>query len=454
MTTLSPSEQKSATDAGALTVAQVLGWNTDSLSTLGSRWTAQAVELTTFDDAKARAVDASHDYWTGTAGDAMRTKHEEVRATTKTLIVALQDGATAARQGETSLTTAKTAVRNAVDTAKSNGYEVADDGTVTISTTTHQTLLAQLPDASSYSVAAGALQVDADASTVAIKNALENARTAAVAVETALQKAFASLTEGDSPTTLLAGNPQNVSDPEVLAPGPTSAGQQIVDAKYDYYKALIERNGGTFDEGVDQKNLLAIRKETNTAANGGNGVYDDKAVLLWVDERGVKHVSEYKANTDPTNRYIDTDEAVDVNGDGKKELGRLPAGSYEYGHNWFKNKHDSVGDGNVFKMPEGSKAEAEYDTDHDGLFNENVRAGGGETMYWHCGREEGAGEKEGVASAGCQTMPPDDWSRFTSDMGVSVNDKFTGEQTPLRYTLVNENSANGNTEYRHNDGTV
>ncbi|MBF6354926.1 hypothetical protein IU449_10270 [Nocardia higoensis] len=241
----------------------------------------------------------------------------------------------------------------------------------------------------------------------------------------------------------LVGQLHEISDPDILAPGQTSPSQQKIDAKYDYYKSLIERNGGIVDTGIDQKNMVAIRRETNTFANNGQGIYDDKAVLIWVDDHGIKHVSEYKANTDPTARYIDNpNETRDVNGDGTKELGRLPAGTYEYGHNWFKNKHDTVGDGNVFTMPEDARVAAEYDTNHDGLFNDNAFGEGGESMFWHCGRE---GD---VASAGCQTMPPDDWSRFVTDMGVSLTDKYTGDQVPLRYTLVNENRANGNTEYR------
>ncbi|WP_336084410.1 WXG100 family type VII secretion target [Nocardia sp. SSK8] len=315
MTTLGADE--SAAVAQALTVAQVLAWEPATLSTRGNTWSTQAAQLTDFDDRMYRAVDAGRDFWTGSAAEAMRTSHDETRTKAKTFITALQDGAAAAQAGAGTLDSAKTAVANAVKSAEAKGYEVGTDGTTTISASTHQTLLSQLPDASSYTVAAGALQVDADASTTAVKQALDNARTAASSVQAAIEKAFSNLPDGDS-TTLLA-SPKNISDPDIQAPGQTSRAQQEIDAKYDYYKAMIERNGGTFDSGADQKNLLAIRKETNTAANGGNGVYDDKAVLLWVDERGVKHVSEYTANTDPTNRYINNEsETRDVNGDGKE----------------------------------------------------------------------------------------------------------------------------------------
>ncbi|UGT60866.1 hypothetical protein [Nocardia asteroides] len=291
---------------------------------------------------------------------------------------------------------------------------------------------------------------DRSAHQTAIATALNELLGAQAGIHTAITAAAEevrvrgdNLGEGDSADNA-NGQLLGVSDPVILAPGQSSPAQQEIDAKYDYYASLIEKNGGSVDGGPDQKNMIAIRRETSVFANNGQGVYDDKAVLIWVDDHGVRHVSEYRANTDPTARYIDNpSETRDVNGDGTRELGRLPAGTYEYGHNWFKNKHDTVGDGNVFTMPESARVAAEYDTNHDGFFNDSATGPGGESMFWHCGRE---GD---VASAGCQTMPPDDWSRFTSDMGVSVTDKYTGEQVPLRYTLVNENPADGNTEYRH-----
>ncbi|MGW4631716.1 WXG100 family type VII secretion target [Nocardia sp. NPDC004415] len=199
MSTLGTDESEAVAKAtlGTLTKTQVLAWQPTTLNALGDAWSAQAQKLTTFDDTEYRAVDSSRDFWTGSAAEAMRTKHEQIRTTTKTFIAALQDGASAAQSGASTLDAAKTAVANAVRQAEANGYEVDDDGTVKISTSTHQTLLSQLPDAASYTTAAGALQVDADASTTATKQALENARTAASSVEAAIEKAFSGLPEGD-----------------------------------------------------------------------------------------------------------------------------------------------------------------------------------------------------------------------------------------------------------------
>ncbi|MFC9967614.1 hypothetical protein ACFVH4_25590 [Nocardia ignorata] len=209
MTTLGTTEQQAVAEATGLTVAQVLAWDTATLTARADAWSAQTTKLLTFDDNQDRAVDAGRDFWTGTAAEAMRTKHDQIRTSARTFIAALQDGAAAAQSGASSLESAKSAVVNAVKTAEANGYEIADDGTVTISAGTHQTLLSQLPDAASYSTAAGALQMDADASTVTVKQALTQAHSAAAAVAEAITTAFTNLP--DASPIIATGAPQSIN---------------------------------------------------------------------------------------------------------------------------------------------------------------------------------------------------------------------------------------------------
>ncbi|MGW4632643.1 hypothetical protein [Nocardia sp. NPDC004415] len=199
-------------DATDLTVAQVLSWQPTTLSTLATRWSEQARGLATIDDSAYRAVDSSLDFWRGDAGTAMRAGHDTLRTATKILITALTDGAAAASAGATEVDAARTAVERAVGTAETNGNEVAGDGTVSLSTTTHQTLLTQLPDATSYALAAGALQVDADSSSTAVKQALAQAGTAAATVATAIEQAFATLADSE---TLISPAPQNIDGREI-----------------------------------------------------------------------------------------------------------------------------------------------------------------------------------------------------------------------------------------------
>jgi hypothetical protein len=186
--------------------------------------------------------------------------------------------------------------------------------------------------------------------------------------------------------------------------------------KYDHYRALIEENGGRFKTGSNQRNLISLRKETNTRANGGRGVYDDRTAMLWTDAQGRKHVREYTSNTEPSARY-EGRYGVDANGDGRKDLGRLPAGHYEY-----RTGHSSSL-GKVLRPTQS--VNAERDTNHDGWFRERARASAGQSMLFHAGGNSMTG------SAGCQTMSPAEYNRFWRDLNLNGNPGNIG------YTLIN-----------------
>jgi hypothetical protein len=189
--------------------------------------------------------------------------------------------------------------------------------------------------------------------------------------------------------------------------------------KYDHLKALAEQNGGRFDTATNQRNIISLRNQTNTKANGGKGVYDDKTYVAWTDSSGRKRVSEYNSNTEPSSQYTGR-QGVDANGDGRRDLGRLPQGFYEYrverGHSQF---------GNVLRPTRATNAER--DTNHDGLFNDNRFASAGQTMLFHKGGNNNTG------SAGCQTMRPADFDRFWRDVTGGGNTSRIG------YTLINVN---------------
>ncbi|PTL80286.1 hypothetical protein [Vitiosangium sp. GDMCC 1.1324] len=246
------------------------------------------------------------------------------------------------------------------------------------------------------------------------------------------------------------------NEPTVLAPEDPQVVQQRRTAEeaaqYDYYKAMIERNGGTFDSTPGKRNMLAIRHDTNTKTNDGKGAYDDKAVLLWVDEQGGKHCTSYNACTEPGEKMLEEDYGEAIGGDDRKDLGRLPAGSYtyhlrnDYGRElagFFKRgPFDNEGTRQVLGAPDGADWQAEYDIDHDGDFDENVRGKDGEEILWHMGRDDNP------RSAGCQTMPPEEWRRFLKDLDLK-------EDQSINYTLVQEDTAKGNVVYSPpKEGTV
>ncbi|MGW0049462.1 WXG100 family type VII secretion target [Nocardia cyriacigeorgica] len=212
MTTVGSSE-KPATEPGTLTTSQVLAWQPATLATLGDRWSSQAQQLRAWDDARYRAVDASRDFWRSSAGDALRAKHDEVRTETRTLITALEDGGSAAKSGAAVLDSARAAVADAIRAAEAKGYEIADDGTAAVSAATRQVLLARSPDAAAYSIAASAMQSNANAATIAVRTALDNARSSAAGVKTAIEEAFVHLPNGES--VILTGAPPVSTSPSV-----------------------------------------------------------------------------------------------------------------------------------------------------------------------------------------------------------------------------------------------
>ncbi|QUV86259.1 hypothetical protein [Chloracidobacterium aggregatum] len=68
--------------------------------------------------------------------------------------------------------------------------------------------------------------------------------------------------------------------------------------------------------------------ETNTRANGGQGVYDDRIVTLRKLPNGQFQVTELRANTEPGSQYEDgwsgrtrRPMGVDSNRDGRLDLG-------------------------------------------------------------------------------------------------------------------------------------
>lgn len=181
--------------------------------------------------------------------------------------------------------------------------------------------------------------------------------------------------------------------------------------KFDHYRGLIEAQGGRFDP--RGKNVISVRTPTNARANGGNGVYDDVTAVLSLGPGGEKRVQEFRSNTEPSARYAGK-MGVDVNRDGRLDQGRLRAGAYVYEATTFRG-------GPAFAMRGDSIVDR--DTNRDGTFGNDggARSRGGASMLWHVGGRSITG------SAGCQTMPPDEYRRFLAALGGARS---------FRYTLV------------------
>lgn len=191
------------------------------------------------------------------------------------------------------------------------------------------------------------------------------------------------------------------------------------------YADLVNQSGDAqarADLAAGKKVVVAIRNETNTRANGGNGVYDDKMAVVWRNRDGSYSMKEFRANTEPSAQYAYNGRKPmgnDMNGDGRVDQGRLLAGNYRYTANGMFLGNQS------FRATRTQVAER--DTNQDGRFdardaNRIDRTGAGTSMLIH------QGGSNNTWSAGCQTLPKSEFNALLSTLG--------GQQS-FSYLLVN-----------------
>ncbi|MGQ9898520.1 MAG: LysM peptidoglycan-binding domain-containing protein [Acidobacteriota bacterium] len=204
--------------------------------------------------------------------------------------------------------------------------------------------------------------------------------------------------------------------------------------KFALYSSYIERQGSAqakADLAAGRTVILGLRVSTNTRANNGQGIYDDRIVTLRKLPNGQFQVTELRANTEPGSQYEDgwsgrtrRPMGVDSNRDGRLDLGRLADGTHEYLRaNVGSNFGPTQPDGNNILMPTTSRPVVR-DTNHDGVFDErdrNRNSFEGQTMYFH------RGGTTNTYSAGCQTMPQSEFNRFWDSLG---------NQQRFQYVLV------------------
>jgi LysM repeat protein len=233
------------------------------------------------------------------------------------------------------------------------------------------------------------------------------------------------------PTTSNLGNPGNPSaagtasgNGATVTPGqlPTTTGLNEAQ-RYDVYAGYIHQFGsaGAKQDLADGKKVaLSLRVDTHTDANQGNGVYDDRMVLVWQDASGTKHMQEFQANTDPSGQYEPggtyTRKPVgsDFGGDSRGDQGRLADGTYAYTRGTFLG---------ASALLSSADQVTQRDTNHDGKFNDGVTTA--KTDY---GMHIHIGGQNNTYSAGCFTLPPGEHGRFFDTLGG---------QNSLRNVVVN-----------------
>jgi LysM repeat protein len=196
--------------------------------------------------------------------------------------------------------------------------------------------------------------------------------------------------------------------------------------RYDLYAQYFSRYGVNVAAlAPGTRVLLGLRVTSNTHVRGGQGEFDDRIVVLWREPGGAKKAEEFTANTEPSSRYEDTPEnrrlkpkkifGEDANKDGRRDLGCLPDGLYQYKRDWsgtYKNilrpKHDQF---------------VVRDVDHDGDFDEEDKVRSvKELLNSHDSILFHPGDTSFTGSAGCQTMKPNDFRAFWKTLGGTQGD--------------------------------
>lgn len=196
----------------------------------------------------------------------------------------------------------------------------------------------------------------------------------------------------------------------------------------DDWAALIEAHGhpeAKADFAAGKPVMIALRKSTSFKANSGRGAYDDRMIVVRRDN-GALRVTEFMGNTEPSGQYArdgvkaNRGFGVDVDKDGKKELGRLLAGNYRYERQPGVMAH---GIGGAFFRAAKIQA-SQRDCDNDGRIGPGDMidpTGAQRSMLIH------RGGSANTFSAGCQTIPPQHYDDFLNALGG---------QTSFSYILI------------------
>jgi hypothetical protein len=112
--------------------------------------------------------------------------------------------------------------------------------------------------------------------------------------------------------------------------GPIGRRPKGEQAKADWYRRIVEAQGGTWRRGEQQLNVVGLRGyDVKTGVNrNAFGKWNDTLAFIWKNKNGKWEVREFRGTTDPgKKRYADND---DYNGDGRPDTAHLRPGQYPY----------------------------------------------------------------------------------------------------------------------------
>lgn len=221
--------------------------------------------------------------------------------------------------------------------------------------------------------------------------------------------------------------------------------------QHDVYGSIVAIRGDTAARdamATQDRVILGLRNEDRTTENRGQGVYNDRIVVLWTDAHGSKHAREYNdATTEPTAQYDGhakttpaspgfdhvsartKTEGEDVNGDRIRDMGRLAEGTTEM----RATTHPYHGHPDEFALRPSASALAaganrvERDSNGDGWFDARDTNGVqdlNDTFKIH------RGSSRNTDSAGCQTIGGGRYDDFIDTV------RGTPDQNRWQYVLT------------------
>ena len=114
------------------TISQAEAWQPDSLRRLGDEWDAGARRLTAHVDSVVREIRRSSEFWAGTTADAARADARGITASGEDAARRLVIASVAANDGADQIAAALASIQTGLAEARDGGFDVADDGTVSI----------------------------------------------------------------------------------------------------------------------------------------------------------------------------------------------------------------------------------------------------------------------------------------------------------------------------------
>ncbi|MCG7596127.1 alpha/beta hydrolase [Mycobacterium sp. PSTR-4-N] len=114
-----------------LTVPQAQTWRPEALADLAQRWDATARRLDDAADDVAALAEAGREYWAGRSADAAADRARELASAAAARSRAMIAASVAAGDGGSQIATVRGDLLDIVDTARRDGFVVADDGSVT-----------------------------------------------------------------------------------------------------------------------------------------------------------------------------------------------------------------------------------------------------------------------------------------------------------------------------------